>query len=218
MTHNYTIICVERRNQKIQQAIINKIKNIIRGHGRGWVFTPGDFKHIGSRVAVESALRRLKNKGTIRRLSRGLYDFPKTDPQLGVLEPTLDQILKALEKRDAVRLQPSGAYAANVLGLTSQVPMKIVLLTDGPTRRLHIGNQTILLKRTTPRNMQTTGRISGTVFQALRWLGKENVDDHTIGLLKSQLTQTEINQLVKDLRYAPAWIADVIMSICDEDV
>ena len=127
--------------------------------------------------------------------------------------PSIDQIKAALEVRDAVRLQPSGAYAANLLGLSDQVPMKIVFLTDGPARKLQIGNSHILLKRTTPRNMATAGRISGTVIQALRWLGNNNVDDRVISILKQRLNTEDKAQLFKDIRYAPIWIAQIIRTI-----
>jgi len=195
------------------QSVSNKILRSIRGHGRGWVFTPASFKGIGSRSAVESALRRYKNEGTIRQLARGLYDYPRTDPQLGVLAPSVDQIVATLEVRDAVRLQPSGAYAANLLGLSDQVPMKVVFLTDGPTRKLQVGNRQILLKRTTPRNMATAGRISGTVIQALRWLGKQRIDDRVVAILGNELAVKDKAQLAKDIHYAPIWIAEVIRAI-----
>jgi len=189
------------------------VLNIIRGHGLGWVFTPANFKGIGSRSAVESTLRRHKNDGTIRQLARGVYDYPRTDPQLGVLAPSVEQIMAALEIRDAVRLQPSGAYAANLLGLSDQVPMKVVFLTDGPTRKLQVGNRQILLKRTTPRHMATAGRISGTVIQALRWLGQPHVDDRVMSILRKRLDAKSKAQLLKDIHYAPIWIAQIIRGI-----
>lgn len=195
------------------QSIADKILKVIRGHGPGWVFTPASFKKIGSRAAAESALRRYKNNGIIRQVARGLYDYPVKDPRLGLLAPSLDRVLSALEERDAVRLQPSGAYAANLLGLSDQVPMKIVFLTDGPTRKLKVGNRRILLKRTTPRNMATVGRVSGTVIQALRWLGKRQVDDHIIAILKERLDAGEKARLMKDIHYAPIWIARIFRAI-----
>ena len=198
------------------QSVANKVFGAIRGHGRGWVFTPASFKGIGSRSAVESALRRHKNDGTIRQLARGLYDYPRTDPRLGVLAPSVDQLVAALEVRDAVRLQPSGAYAANLLGLSDQVPMKVVFLTDGPTRNLKVGNRQILLKRTTPRNMATAGRISGTVIQALRWLGHRHVDHRVTSILRKRLSSSDKAQLLRDIRYAPIWIAQVIRAIAGE--
>jgi hypothetical protein len=199
------------------QTVANKVLKTIRGHGLGWVFTPASFKGIGSRAAVESALRRHKDNGTIRQLARGLYDYPRTDPQLGVLAPSVDQVVAALEVRDAVRLQPSGAYAANLLGLSDQIPMKVVFLTDGPTRKVQVGNRQILLKRTTPRNMATAGRISGTVIQALRWLGHQHVDARTKVILKKRLDAKDRAQLLKDIRHAPIWIGQIIRSIAEGD-
>lgn len=197
----------------MKHSIDNKVFKRITGHGRGWVFTPADFKDLGSRTAVALALMRYKRDGTIRQISRGLYDYSRKDPILGILAPSIDQIKAALEVRDAVRLQPSGAYAANLLGLSDQVPMKIVFLTDGPARKLQIGNSQILLKRTTPRNMATAGRISGTVIQALRWLGNTNVNDRVISILKQGLNTEDKAQLFKDIRYAPIWIAQIIRTI-----
>lgn len=216
-TQIYASFCVMQDNTQKSQSIAQQILQSIRAHGRGWVFSPASFKGLGSRAAVESALRRHKNKGTIRQLARGLYDYPRTDPQLGVLAPSIEQITAALEARDAVRLQPSGAYAANLLGLSDHVPMRIVFLTDGPPRKLQIGQRQILLKRTTPRNMATAGRISGTVIQALRWLGQHQVDDQTAATLERRLSSKDKAQLMKDIHYAPIWIARIIRAIAEGD-
>jgi hypothetical protein len=115
-----------------------------------------------------------------------------------------------LGSRDAVRLQPSGAYAANLLGLSAQVPMKIVYLTDGRSRTVQIGKKHIILKQTTPRNMAMAGRISGLVIQALRHLGRHHVDDAVIARLDRRLNADDRKQLLKDIRFAPAWIADIM--------
>lgn len=199
------------------QSINNKVYSRIVGHGRGWVFTPTNFKDLGSRTAVATAIKRYKQNGTIRHIAWGLYDYPRTDPQLGVLTPSVDQIMTALKKRDAMRFQHSGAYAANLLGLSDQVPMKTVFLTDGPTRNLHVGNRQILLKHTSPRNMATAGRISGMVIQALRWLGQNNVDDRVTSILRERLNDKDKAQLMKDIRYTPIWITKIIHTIAGED-
>jgi hypothetical protein len=199
------------------QSVDNKVYSRIVGHGRGWVFTPSHFKDMGSRTAVASALKRYKQNGTIRQIARGFYDYPGKDPLLGVLAPSIDKIMSALEERDSVRLQPSGAYAANLLGLSDQVPMRVVFLTDGPTRKLQIGNLSIVLKRTTPRNMATTGRISGTVIQALRWLGNGNVDRRIVALLKNKMDDKNIAVLMKDIRHAPTWIAEVFRDLAGSE-
>lgn len=201
----------------MSKTIYKSVLSRIHGHGRGWVFTPTHFKDLGSRTAVATALKRYKDNRTIRQLARGLYDYPRIDPQLGVLAPSMDQVVAALEIRDALRLQPSGAYAANLLGLSDQVPMKIVFLTDGPSRKLRVGNREIQLRRTTPRNMATAGRISGTVIQALRWLGKKNVDNRAVAILKKRLDAGDKSKLLKDIRYAPIWIAEIIRDIAGGD-
>ena len=200
-----------------EKTIDSKIVSRIRGHGRGWVFTPNHFRDLGSRNAIASALKRHKQVGMIRQLGRGLYDYPKHDPQLGLLQPSTDDIAKALAGRDAARLQPTGAYAANLLGLSSQVPMTVTYLTDGLSRTVQIGKRQIILKRTTPRNMYTAGRISGLVIQALRHLGQQNVDDKVIGQLDRRLDAEAKYQLMKDIRYAPAWIADIFRDLSSRE-
>lgn len=195
----------------------NQIVSRLHGHGRGWVFTPDHFKDLGSRNAIASALKRHKHAGLIRQLARGLYDYPKVDPQLGLLQPSTDDIAKALTGRDATRIQPTGAYAANLLGLSTQVPMKIAYLTDGRSRRVQIGNRQITLKRTTPRNMATAGKISGLVIQSLRHLGQKNVDDQIIAQVDRRLDANAKAQLMKDIRYAPAWIADIFRKLAGKE-
>lgn len=202
---------------KHAQSTDSKVVRRILSHRRGWVFTPDSFKDLGSRLAIDHALTRHMKKGTIRKLARGLYDFPKIDPLLGPLQPSTDDIAKALAGRDATRIQPSGAYAANLLGLTTQVPMKVVYLTDGRPRTIQVGNRQITLKQTTPRNMATAGKISGLIIQALRHIGKEHVDDHVLEQLDRRLDEEARSQLIKDIRYAPAWIADIFRMLSGKD-
>lgn len=195
------------------KSIHSQILSRVYGHGRGWVFTLNDFKGLGSCRAIASSLTRYKQSGQIRQLARGLYDYPKSDPQLGLLLPSSDDIAKALAGRDAARLQPTGAYAANLLGLSTQVPMKVTYLTDSLSRTVQVGNRQIILKRTTPRNMATSGRISGLVIQALRHLGQKNVDDQVLAQLDRRLDAQARLQLMKDICYAPAWIADIFRDL-----
>ena len=191
------------------------VSDRIQSRGPGWVFTPSAFSDLGSRTATALALLRQKKSGSIRALARGLYDYPKRDPQLGVLAPSADAVADALKGRDAIRLQPSGAYAANLLGLSDQVPMKLVFLTDGGNRVVRIGRQLIELRRTTPRNMATAGRISGLVIQALRYLGQDRITDLVVSQLGTRLSADDKDQLVRDLAYAPAWMAPIFRRIAD---
>jgi len=184
----------------------SQVLDRIRQHGPGWVFTPSAFHDLGSRTAVALTIHRQKQAGTIRQLARGLYDNPKRDPQLGQLAPSTDAVAAALKGRDAIRLQPTGAHAANLLGLSTQVPMKLVFLTDGPNRLVHLGQQSIQLRHTTPRNMATAGRVSGLVIQAFRHLGKAQVNDSLLEMLRPRLTDADKVQLLQDLAFAPAWM------------
>jgi len=202
--------------QKNTQTIDNKIRSRIYGHGRGWVFTPKHFQGIGQSAAIDSALRRLKADGIIRQLARGLYDYPVHDPSLGLISPTADAVARALAVRDAIRLQPAGAYAANILGFSEQVPSRIAFLTDGPSRKVKIGRREIRLQRTTPRNMATAGRASGTVIQALRHLGQKRVDARARAALRRYLADAGRRATIRqDLARAPAWIANLLLPLLD---
>lgn len=195
------------------QPIETKMINRIYGNGRGWCFTPKNFLDLGSPEAIRVNLHRLEKKGTIRRLARGLYDYPKKHATMGLLSPKPIAVAQALASRYATRLQPSGAYAANLLGLSEQVPAKIIFLTDGPSRRVKIGRQEIILKSTTPRNMATAGKTSGTVIQALRHIGKNQITSQHIATLNNTLTPDEKRRLKEDKIYAPGWMHRVIEQI-----
>jgi hypothetical protein len=199
----------------LSKTVENRIVSRIYGKGRGWVFTPTHFLDLGSRSAVGNALSRLTAAGTIRRLAFGLYDYPATDPVLGMVAPSADAIARALVARDAIRIQPSGAYAANLLGLSDQVPSRIVFLTDGPGRKVSIGKREIILQHTTPRNMATAGRISGTIIQALRHLGRDQVDDQALAILRRNLANSDRSTILKDLMHAPAWIAEILRRLTE---
>jgi hypothetical protein len=152
-------------------------------------------------------------QGKIRRLTQGLYDYPKAHPRIGVLSPDPDAIARALVGSERIRLLPSGAYAANLLRLSEQVPAKIVFLTDGPTRIVKVGRQEIRFRRTTPRNMATSGRISGAVIQALRYLGKANITPERIATLRTLLKAGDRRALLKDSLLAPAWMRPHLHSV-----
>ncbi len=199
-----------------QHSIDSKVLALIRRRGRGAVFVPADFLHLGSREAVDVTLHRLTRSGTIRRLARGVYDYPKKHPELGLLQPSAEAVARALAGRDCTRFQPAGAYAANVLGLSEQVPAKAVFLTDGQSRTVKIGPTTIQLRHTTARNMAAAGRLSGLLIQALRQVGKEHVTAKHVQHLKRTLPIEKRRQLVKDIRLAPAWMHPIFRELAEE--
>ena len=195
------------------QSIVARIKRRIYSKSRGFVFTKSHFLDLGHSKTVAKALERLVDSGEIRRFARGLYDYPEKHPTLGDLPPNYERIAQALAGRDSLKIQPSGAYVANLLGLTKQVPARIVFLTDGPNRTVQINKQQIVLKRTTPKNMATAGRVSGLIIQALRHLGQDHVDDKIIGILKKRLSSDDKHQLINDLRFAPVWIGTIFRKL-----
>ena len=199
--------------KKQPQSIDTKILSRIHGRGRGYVFTPADFVDLASQDAVHQALSRHARAGAIRKLARGLYDYPRQSPQLGLVPPYDEDIAKALNGRHSTRIQVSGAHAANILGLSTQVAVRTVYLTDGASRKVQIGRRQIVLKKTALRRMATAGRVSGTVIQALRWLGAPSVDDKVVAILRRKLSPDDKKQLLADLRYAPAWVAEVMRRV-----
>ena len=178
----------------------------IRQHGQPWVFTPKDFLDLGTSHAVGMTLLRLVRNGRIRRLARGLYDCPRTHPVLGLLSPPVDAIAEALTGRDGTRIQASGAYAANLLHLSEQVPAKIVYHTDGASRQVCVGRQTIILKHTAPSRLRAHDRMSGLVIRALRYLGKAHITEDRVKQLRQLLSPKDRRQLLKDVPAAPVWM------------
>jgi hypothetical protein len=137
---------------------------------------------------------------------------------LGRLSPDIEKSARALAGRHRIRLQPSGAYATNLLGLSEQVPAKAVFLTDGPSRRVKIGRQEIQLRHTSPRNMATAGRLSGLLMQAFRFLGKQHITPERITHLKRTLPEKERRKLLKDLPLAPTWMHSLFRELATNSV
>ncbi len=186
-------------------------------HGiQGTVFTPAMFATLGSRAAIDKALQRQVAKGKLRRLSRGLYDKPRQDPLLGTLWPSVDAVVKTIVGKDKVRVQPAGAYAANLLGLTEQVPAKIVMLTDGTTRTVRAGPMQIALKRTSPRNMAGANRLIGLLIQAFKNLGADHITPERLAHLRKTLPMAERAKLLADLDLAPAWMRPMLRDLAHE--
>jgi hypothetical protein len=198
------------------KSVDMKILNRVRGLGKGSIFTTSNFLDLGSRAAVDKALSRLTQKGVLRRLTRGLYDYPKSLPILGMLAPDPFAVVRALSSKYGIRIQSTGAYAANLLGLSEQVPAKVAFLTDGPSRVVHVGNQDIHLRHATLKNMATAGRISGLVIQALLHLGPDYVDDKAITILQKKLSDRDKKKLLADIAYAPTWMGTHLRRIAME--
>lgn len=189
----------------------------IRAHGRGFVFSAKLFTSLADDSAsVRTALTRLVQKKVIRRLAHGLYDLPEVHPKLGAIMPSTEKVIEAIKTAEAIEVQPTGAYAANLLGLSTQIPMRIELYTNGPKKTIRFGKQEILLKPTTPKNMIGAGTKAGLILHALRQIGKDNVSEEMINRIKKQLDEKDLKQLKKQVQYAPAWIAKIMRVLINE--
>ncbi len=198
-------------------SVETQLARRIQRSAPGTVFTPDTFAALGSRAAVDKALQRLVARGLVRRLSRGLYDKPRQDELFGTLWPSVEAVIKAVAGTHRIRTQPTGVYAANLLGLSEQVPAKVVLLTDGVSRTLKVGPSRISLRRTTPRQMAAAGRLSGLLIQAFKSFGAGRITPAHIRRLRERIPQAERATVAKDLALAPAWMRPLLAEVARPD-
>lgn len=196
----------------------DKILTRIRAAGRGKVYSSKDFLDLGSRAAIDQALSRLVKEAAIRRVGRGLFDLPKTNPKLGIeLSPDADQVAQAVARRRGSRLQRSGADAANALGLSTQVPGRTVYLSDSSSGKVRFGKQTVTIKHVAPRMVAPRDKTTATVLQALHFVGKDGLTRDVVVRLRGMLTDKDKARLLKESRYAVGWVADAVRQIVRED-
>jgi len=177
------------------------------------VFSARHFADFGSRSGIDLALHRLSKQGKIRRLGQGLYDYPRIHEKIGVLSPSIEAVAREIADKNNSKLKIVGSQAANALGITTQVPAKIVFLTDGPTRQIKIGNQTIQLKHASPKVMTTADNGSGVVIEALKYVGRENIDERTIRKIKGFLSEFDKKELQKNLNAVPEWMKPRLLEL-----
>jgi hypothetical protein len=188
----------------------NKIFESLKSRQKGVVIFVSDFSDYGSAESVKKALLRLNEKETIVRLAHGIYLYPKVDKELGILFPSTEDIALAIARRDKVRIIPTGVQALNKLGLSTQVPMKLVYLTDGGTRNIKVGKRTISFKNTSPKNLFMKGEISSLVIQALKTIGNSKLDDSTLLKIQNILKKEKKDNIINDAKLAPVWISKIL--------
>jgi hypothetical protein len=193
------------------KSITDQIISRIKRRKPGWVFTPKDFLDVGSRAAIDQVLSRLVKQDMVRRLDRGVYDYPKQHPKLGTLSPDYDDLARALAGGDLVF--PSGAVAANTLGLSTQVPAKSFYVTNSTVRSRCIAGQTIKLKRARVALLDNVHDKTNFVLQALSYLRKTNMDDQVIQRCVRVLSDSDMKDLNKAMHRIPSWMADTLHKI-----
>ena len=203
-----------------EQSIEKKVLEQIKKGNRGRLLFAGDFVRLGEQKTINKALERLTNEGVILRISRGIYCYPKIDKVLGlgVLYPTLEDIAEAVAKRDKARIVPTGIYALNRLGFSTQIPMNIVYLTDGSERKLNLSNgATIEFRNAAPKNFAFKSQLAMLLIFAYKYIGKDNIAPEILAHTKELLAKEDRKVIEKDYQLMPAWVSSIIKSLYEEE-
>jgi hypothetical protein len=166
-------------------------------------------------MAIQKSLERLAEKQFIVRVAQGIYVRPKISKLIGTMLPSAEEVAQAIAKRDRIRTVPTGSYALNALGLSTQVPMNIVLLTDGSPREIRVGKRKIKFKKTTPKNLLAKGKISRLVIQALKEIGNGKVTEDEEQKIIALLKKEDVKNLKHDITLAPVWVQKIMKRALD---
>lgn len=197
--------------------ISDKIVDRIYGKGRGSVFTPKDFQDLASRDNVKTTLKRLSEAGTIRRLLRGVYEYPEFSRFLNAsASPNPDLIARAIARAHGWTLQPEGNTALNLLGLSTQVPAQWEYFSDGPTKRIEWSGGKLLFKHRTNKETTLLSHETALIVQALKTLGQERVDDEVLGTLSKNITAKTLAIAIREAQYVTAWVYAVLKQLATE--
>ncbi|HPN70255.1 MAG TPA: DUF6088 family protein [Saprospiraceae bacterium] len=203
---------MDTRHISAKDKIINRIQQLLPGS----ILFAQDFLSDGSSEAIRQQLTRLVKAGVLKRLSQGIYLIPKKLGSHGLLLPNAEEVASALARRDKTRIIPTGEVALSKLGLSTQVPLNYVYLTDGPSRVIHIEetegktSYTITFKHASPKNFALRGKISGQVIQALKAIGEKNLTEEVLDKIQALIMRENMDDLNHDLTVAPAWISKLI--------
>lgn len=195
----------------MKESVNHIIELKIRGFKPGQVFFPSDFKELGTSTAIRKALSRLVESGQVERMGQGIYVIPKNDKVFGKVLPSMEQLAEVLAKKEHVKIKPSGQYALNKVGLSTQVPMKLVFLTTGYSKKIQIGKNAIIFKSTTAKKLSMKGDITGLLFLALEELDLQKLSQTQMGRIRELLKQESSENLKYNLRLAPTKVSDFVV-------
>ena len=201
------------------QVAINQIENKVRKFKRGKIFFLDDFADLGTPDAIKKSLQRLANSGLLVRLANGIYWYPKKEKELYGIKisgkPTLDEIAKAIAKRDKARIVPTGLHALNLLNLSTQVPANVVYLTDGTARKVNIGEgKGVLFKHTSEvKRLAYKSEYLMLVVSALREIGENNITNEQLAIIKEHFSKITKQEFETDIKLIPVWIRKILLAI-----
>ena len=192
-------------------SIDDQIENRIGKAKEGAIFFADAFSDLGSQSTIHTTLHRLEKRKVLSRISHGIYAKPKISKLLNQeILPSVEEVAKAIAKRDKAKLLPSGSYAQYVLGMSTQIPLKLVYYTDSKARTIKVGNRTIQFKRITPKNLALKGKVGKLVVQALRDIGRDKITPQEEETIIYLLKKEDIKNLKHDIALAPQWIAEIM--------
>jgi hypothetical protein len=196
------------------QSTHNQIKNAILGNRKGKIIFSSIFSKYGTDVAIRHAFSRLCKEKFLIRLSAGIYLSPEIDKEIGVIYPSIEKIAKAIAKHEKARIIPTGVYALNALGLSTQILMRVVFLTDGTPRMINIeGEASIKFKKTAPKYLSFKSKLMSLIVFALREIGKDKATSKQLEKIKNLLQNEKKETIINDLNLAPVWVKNTISKL-----
>ncbi|HEO97871.1 MAG TPA: hypothetical protein ENO02_01070 [Epsilonproteobacteria bacterium] len=199
--------------------LYEKVFYFISGHGRGWAFSSNDLAHKFTRQEIDNTLSDLTKKGKIRRVARGIYDYPKYSELLQKeLSPDIEQVARAYARKFNWDIEVSGDTALNVLGLSTQIVGKYIYLSNGPNKSYKLNDgRTVEFKKSALKNIGFKYKESSLIVQALKALGKEHITDKVIDKIREQIDEKMYDKILKDTKTATSWIYETIKQICQKE-
>lgn len=203
---------------KAMKSTENKVINRIYGKGRGWSFSRIDFSDLGSIEAIDQSLSRLAKKGQIRRVLRGLYDYPKfSDFLKKELSPDIDQVARAIARKHGWTIQVSGNTALNILGLSAQLPGRFMYYSDGRSCRYQVEKQELIFKKSSLKDMGVKYKESALLVQAIKALDQGSLSEHDKQQIRDYYKPHQQTKILKDTRYVTSWVYEEIKDIFKEE-
>lgn len=197
----------------------DKVFYFIAGHGRGWAFSSSDLVHRFTRQEIDNTLSDLVQKGKIRRIARGIYDYPKYSELLRQeLSPDIEQVANAYARKFNWQIEVSGDTALNILGLSTQIVGKYIYLSNGPNKEYIIKDNILLeFKKSALKNIGFKYKESSLTVQALKSLGKEHITDKVIGKIREKIDEKMYDKILKDTKTSTDWIYETVKQICQKE-
>ena len=194
--------------------IYDAIKNRISSYDKGEVFFTSDFIDIASLPTIRKCLSRQTEEGNIRRIIDGVYERPRYSKLLEAFLPTdPEKVAYALARKYHWTISPCGDVALNKLGLSTQVPFVWSYVSDGPYREFSWDNITLSFKHKSNREISFLSNVSIIFIEAIKTLGKNNIDENVIAILKKRLNENDKKLLLKEAVDSPSWIFDIVKKV-----